>query len=377
MNKALHVLVYFFLILSIVALVFEIQLNDKRSLLTARNRMQENYIVKIAKTVEIGDPAKAPVLELKKDCDPVEAKIIDIPNTDNVLDDYKNQLEQSNLDTFSWDDSAHRQQLRMVYVLDAEGKIVYDGTEPVMTGPGTEDELLSQLFESAKKMQEKLNNTRAELAALRGKLETVVGEINDLKPKARQDKVTIVEKQEQIQKLEGEKSELENQITKLKAQIDELNAEITSLKDEVVTAKNETEEAKEELAKREKLIDQLKKMVQELMNKNVGEKGTGRAVASIPAGDKGKVTEADNENMFAIIDFTEEAIMQLKGNNPDAPLSALELGVRRPGFDGPAGEFVGRVKIRQEVKGQTFVICDILGNWEQAKLEPGDIIFAD
>ena len=40
MNKALHVLVYLFVILSAAALWFEIELNKKRSLLTDRNRLQ-------------------------------------------------------------------------------------------------------------------------------------------------------------------------------------------------------------------------------------------------------------------------------------------------------------------------------------------------
>ena len=40
MNKALHVLVYFFLVLAGTGLFFEIQLNAKRALLTDRNRMQ-------------------------------------------------------------------------------------------------------------------------------------------------------------------------------------------------------------------------------------------------------------------------------------------------------------------------------------------------
>ena len=59
------------------------------------------------------------------------------------------------------------------------------------------------------------------------------------------------------------------------------------------------------------------------------------------------------------------------------PLPALELGVKRSGHSGAAGEFVGRVRLRQEVKGKTLVICDILSAWEQDKLKANDVIFAD
>ena len=377
MNKALHVLVYLFLVLAGAGLYFEIQLNAKRALLTDRNRMQEEYFIRIAKTIEKSEAEKAAPLELKKDSDPVEAKIVDIPNTDNVLEDYNNSLETANLDTFQWDNQASKEQLRMIYVLDADGNPVMDGNQPLKTGKGTEDELLSTLFEAAKGQQTRLNTTRAELVTLRGKLEVAIEEINKLKPVMRQDKVLIEEKKAEITKLEEAKAALESEITKLKSHIEELNTEITSLKDQVVTAQNETEECKEELAKKDKIIESQKKIIKESVQTSGGKAQAGTAVASIPAGDKGEIVEADNENMFAIVKFSDEAFEQLRGGNKDTLLPALELGVRRKGFNGAAGEFVGRIKIRQEIKGKPYVICDILGSWEQDKLAKDDIVFAD
>jgi DNA repair exonuclease SbcCD ATPase subunit len=378
MNKALHVLVYVFLALAAAALYFELQLNAKRSLLTDRNRLQEDYFIKIAKTVEKADPAKDSSLEIKKDVSPVEARIVDSPDMENVLDEYPGALEQANLETYNWDNQSIREQLRQVYVLDAEGKPVMDGNEPLMRGKGTEDELLNKLFESCKTQQSRLNSTRAALGDLRAKLENVVAEINKLKPIARQDKITIKEQQDKVAKLEGEKSTLENQVTKVKSQIDELNSEITSLKDEVATAKDETEATKEEYAKAQKLIEQLKKLLQEsIQTQSAKSVGGAAAVTSLPAGDKGKVIEADNENMFAIIEFSAEAMKELKGANLENPLPSMELGIKRPGFQGVAGEFIGRIRLRQEVKGKNFVVCDILGSWEQDKVKAGDVIFAD
>ena len=240
MNKFLHVLVYVFLLVAGTGLFFELELNKKRAELTDRNKMQENYIVRIAKTVEKVEPAKDAVFEIKRDASPVEAKIVDVPDMENILEDSQAPLEQTNLETYNWDNQTDRHQLRSVYVLDVEGKPVMDGNEFLKTGKGTEDELLNRLFESAKAQQSRLNTTRAALTDLRGKLETVVNELNKLKPEARQDKVTIVEKNEKIAKLEAEKADLENQIVKLKSQIDELNQEVTSLTDEVAAAKDET-----------------------------------------------------------------------------------------------------------------------------------------
>ena len=377
MNKFLHVLVYVFLLTAAAGLYFELELNKKRAELTDRNKMQENYIVRIAKTVEKVEPAKDAVFEIKRDASPVEAKLVDVPDMENVLEDYQAPLEQTNLETYNWDNQTDRHQLRSVYVLDAEGKPVPDGTEFLKTGKGTEDELLNRLFESAKAQQSRLNTTRAALTDLRGKLETVVNELNKLKPEARQDKVTIVEKNEKIAKLEAEKADLENQIVKLKSQIDELNQEVTSLKDEVAAAKDETEAVKEELEAKKKMIEQLKEMIKRSVQAKGERPLGGTAVTALPAGDKGKVVQADNENMFVIVEFTEDAMKQLKGEDLKGPLPLLELGLRRPGFNGEAGEFIGRIRLRQEVQGKPYVICDILGAWEQDKVQVNDILFAD
>ena len=378
MNKALHFLVYVFLALAAAALWFELELNAKRSVLTDRNRQQEDYLVKIARMVESSEPDKTTMAEpISMDDSPVEARIVDSPDMKDMLEGYNAYLE-SNLDTYNWSD-AERTQLRMIYQLDGEGKPVMDLGQPRKDGPGTASELLERLLASSKSQLARLNSTRAELKTLRGRLSSVVAEVNRLKPEARQDKVTIVEREAKITKLEGEKADLENQVTKIKSQIDELNQEIASLKDEVTTAKDETEAVKEDLAKAEQRNKTLEKLVRESIPTKNTVSAAGTAVTSLPAGDKGVVIEADNDNMFAIVKFSDEAMKELKGENLDRPLPSLEVNVRRPGFSGPAGEFVGRLRLRQEVKGRPYVVCDILGAWEQeqAKISANDVIFAD
>ena len=377
MNKALHVLVYLFLALSAASLWFELELNKKRTLLTDRNRLQEEYFIKIAGTVEKVEPNKDATAETKKDVSPVEAKEVDIPETENVLEEYNAYLEQDNLETFAWDSMSVKEQLRNVYVTDSEGNVVMDGTVPETKGPGTERELLEQLFEASKKMQSKLNTTRAELVKLHRIVDDQVDELNKLKPEARKDKVALVEKTEQIAKLEESKSSLENQVVKIKAQIDELNAEIASLKDEVTTAQDETEAAKEELQKSQKLVDQLKKLVQQLVADAQMRTGDKSNITTLPAGDKGKVVEVDNASMFAIVEFSDTAMKELKGDNLDHPIPVIEFGVKRPGYKGAAGEFVGRIRLRQEVREKNYVICDILGAWKQDDVKADDVIFAD
>ncbi len=381
MNKALHALVFVFLALAAAALWFELQLNAKRSLLTDRNRQQENYFVSIARTIEKAEPDKSVTADpINMDVSPVEARPVDSPDMENVLDGYNAYLETANLDTYNWDNSTDRGQLRKVYAVDDEGNPVMDLGQPQMTGRGTADELLKKLFESAKAQQSRLNSTRAELVSLRGRLASVVNEINTLKPAAREDKIALADKEEKISKLETEKADLENQVTKIKGQIDELNQEISSLKDEVVVAKDETEAAKEEIEK----LTQRNQVLEKALKESFQTRGAASvasagdvSVTALSAGDKGKLVRVDNESMFAVVAFDDAAMKELKGENLDRPLPTIELAVRRPGYNGDAGEFVGRIHLRQEVKGKNYVVCDILEAWSQAELEVNDVVFAD
>lgn len=375
MNKVLHALVYVFLALAATSLYFELQLNAKRTLLTDRNRLQEDYIVKLARTIENEAPAKDVAFEVKKDISDVEAKLVDSPEMENLLEDYNASLEQSNLKTFNWENMSDREKLRNVYVLDEEGQPMMDGTTPLMRG-SDEDKMLESLFNAAIEQQKRLNTTRAALPELREKLETVTAELNKLKPEARQDKVTIEEKEEQIATLESEKSELQNQVAKIKGQIDDLNNEITSLKDEVNTAKEETEIANEELEKAKKLIGDLKKMIQDQSGRT-GSANADSLITQLSIGDKGKIIDADNVNMFVIVEFDEDALTDLKGEDRQKPLPHIELGIKRPGFKGEAGEFIGKIRLRQEVKGKPYVVADIISAWTQDEIKVDDVVFAD
>lgn len=378
MTKLLHVFVYIFVALSGAALWFELQLNAQRDTLADRGRLQEDYLIKIASTIEKAEPDKTASTEMRMDVSPTEAKIVDTPETEDLLDGYKFYLEKQSLETFSWG-MRERQQLRDVYATDAEGKPVMDGGRPLMDGPGTEKELLEQLFQACVAQQARLNTTRGELKNLRDRFEQAVAEVNKLKPELRQAKVATAEALSSKNKIESSASTSESQIVKLKAKVDELNAEIASLRDEVVSARDEADATKEDLAKCLKQNEQLKTLSKNaLTQKTAGDRALeSAALTSLPAGDKGVVVEADANTMFAIIKVTDATMKELLGEDLKKPLSPLELSVKRPGYKGTAGEFVGRLRLRQTVPGKNYIICDILGNWAQGEIEPNDIIFAD
>ena len=141
--------------------------------------------------------------------------------------------------------------------------------------------------------------------------------------------------------------------------------------------------AKEENAALEKKIKQLQKLMQQMAQQQNQASGTasggpgGTAVTSLPAGEKGKISAVDNKLMFCVIEFTDDAMKEMLGAERQGTLPALTLGIRRKGFSGPAGEFVGKVSLRQSVSGKNYVIADILGDWRQAEINEGDVVFSE
>ena len=380
MNKALHALVYVILAVAGAALFFEIKLYQKRELLSERNDQFADSIVKVAGTIEKANAA-APANtehEAHQDVSPVEAKEVDTPQKKNLLEEYNWVLEAANNETFNWG-SGERAQLRVLYKLDDEGNKIPDPGYPgsfVKSGPGTAQELLDQLFERAKAQRANLDTTRAELKQLRQKLEGLVREYNERLVDARKDKVTIVKHEGTIADLEDQKKAVEEQLQKTKAQVEEQNAEIASLKDEVTNAKEETEAVKEDLAKLEKTKEQLVQLLKkQAASQSVAAATPGSAVTSLPVGDKGKLVYVNNELMFAIVQFSDEAMQELLGPERQNPLPPLEMGIVRR-KDG-AATYVGHVRLRQIIQGKNYVMADILRNWEQAKAEKDDVIISE
>ncbi|MBO7166447.1 MAG: hypothetical protein J6V88_02850 [Kiritimatiellae bacterium] len=375
MNKAVNALVFVILAIAAVALYFEMNLYKKRKLQEDRHQVLVEYIDNIAKTIEKTDAPKATTVpEARKDISPVEAKLVDVPETENFLEDYPAELEEANRETFKWG-PMEKGQLRKVYQ-EIAGMPVDDPANPgsyLKSGPGTAAELLEGLFERAKAQQAKLNTTRAELAQARTKIETLVNDYNKLTPIARQDKVTIEEKKQQISELEEAKKAVEEQLAKTKSQVEELNAEVTSLKDELTSAKDETEGVKEELAKQEKLVEQLKQLLQKQQQRpSVAASANGTvAAAQFTAGVKGKFVAIDNEGMFGTVEFTPEAMVELMGEGQKNALPLLEMGVRR------GKQYVGKIRLRQAVAGKNLVVVDVLGDWKQCDIQNGDEVFPD
>lgn len=406
MNKALHVFVYLFLILTGVAFYYTYEVYKDKEELSDRNNLLRKYIreivINIEDSSEYKSAAKGPADDensdsqpYKKDTSPTDAewsnkyvategrpaqRTQDEIQMENVLrgsENWSYDLEKNDHKTKTWNPSTDDKKLRTIYVdSEAAGKVT-DGSEA--------DRFLRSIVDACKTQRERLNKTRDALPSLRLVIEDLVKEINGLKPQIRDANATIIARDVTIEDLTGQKTKLESELVERKSEIERLKGDVISLKDEVTSAKEETETAKEELAKEKEMVEKLKKMVQDLQKSiysqaavagnNAGEVGS--AVTSVSAGNKGKIIEVDNDAVFAIIEVTPEAMKELKGNDLMRPLPLLEFVVTRPGFKGPAGEIVGRIRLRQEVVGKNWIICDILANWSQDNLKKDDVIIAD
>jgi len=377
MGKVLRIFVYIILVLSAVSLFFAWKLFEKRELLMARNRVFEDSFIKIARTVEAADPADAAAPSVQKDISEVSDRELTNPERDAVLEAYPMKLEQQNLPTLDFGSTDKRLQLRSYYVLDAEGKPVPDPVDnkPSTKGPGSMQELMDQLFERSKIQQATLNKTRSELTKMRELATVSVEEINRLKTDSRATKVALKGEKEKVVTLTSEKETLEGRVAKLNAEKRELTAELTDAKNEVEKLNEDKVTLNEDLAKIRQAYDELKERYAGKRTPAGQAAGDSVTLTALSAGDKGSIIEANDELKFVIINFSDDAMVEMLGEERQNALPQFEMNIRRPGRQSASGEFVTRIKLRQAVRGKNLVVADILNDWQQVPVEKGDVVF--
>ena len=382
MNKAVHALVYVILAVAGVALYFEMNLFDKKELLKDSNEQLRNCIVKLSSFLEAEDAPAAASLEAKKDISPREAREVDDPDTENLLEDYHPEFEKADLKLMKWSD-AQAAQLRRLYDLDGDGNKKPDAANPgkfITKGPGTAQELVDAITDRASKQYEKLGKTRNELAGVRAKLQKLVADYNELPKEIRLNKIEIEKKVKEIDTLTDEKTALEDKLQKAKAEVDDLKAEVTSLKDEVASAKDETEAVKEELDKEKQKVERLTNLLKTQSAAPRVAAGSGVGGGQLTNGDKGTVASANNEKLYVIVKFDDAALDELIGADRNGALPLHEMLVARSveGADGKkTRKIVGKIRLRQWTPKTNLVTADILADWQQEPIEVGHVVFPE
>jgi len=383
MNKAVHVLVYVILAVAGVALYFEMKLFEKKELLKDSNEQLRNCIVKLSSFIEAEDAPAASGLEAKKDVSAREAREVDDPDMENLLEDYHPEYEKTDLKLMSWGTSQSAQ-LRKLYALDADGNKKVDEANPdkfIMTGEGTAQQLIDSITGRANKQYEKLGKTRQELANVRTKLQKLVGDYNELPKEIRLNKIEIEKRGKEIEQLTTEKAAVEDQLQKSKAEVEELKTEVTSLKEEVSAAKDETEAVKEDLNKAKETVERLTNMLKtQTSAPRASTTGAVTGGGQLTNSDKGTVSFADNKKLYVIVKFEDAALDELIGAERNGALPPHEMLVVRDakGADGAQKKrIVGKVRLRQWTPKSNLVTAEILQDWQQAPIEKGDVVRPD
>lgn len=377
MNKAVHALVYVILAVAGVALYFEMKLSDKKELLKDSNTQLRDCIVKLSSFIEAEDAPPAQGLEAKKDISAREAREVDDPDTENLLEDYSPEYEKSDLKLMKWGD-AQAAQLRQLYALDAEGNKQPDTANPgqfITKGKGTAHELIEVITDRASKQYEKLGKTRQALANVRGKLQKLVRDYNELPKEIRLNKIEIEKDEKEIEKLTKEKAEVEENLQKSQDEVKDLKNEVASLKDEVSAAKDETLAVKEALEKAKETIETMRVMFQKqtaaprVAVGSVAEGGGGQLTNS----DKGTISLANNEKLYVVVKFSDEALDELIGADRNGALPPHGMLVIRENAE-KKKTIVGKIRLRQWTPKTNLVIADILQDWQQAPFEKNDVV---
>ena len=382
MGKVLRILVVLMFLLGIGALALSLMNFNKRELLIGRTHLLEEGYIQLAKTIESKDMPDVPQPALPAlDISPVTAREMDNPETSDFWDDYKHNLETpaSQIPMLDLGTDSNRLQLRQLYKLGGDGKPEIDALtgRPAQKGPGTMADLMDSTLKRAMAQSSLLGTTRAELKKVREELARTIELANAVKKEGRKDKKTIETLNETIAKLQDEKRQLTAKVSKLESQIDDLNAEVAE-------AKLENDKLVENISDLERQVKKLQDDINKLSARGVtvatAASAQGGAVAAnmegkLTPGTCGAIVGGSDEWKFVVVRLDDAFLDELVGPERDQPMPQIELMVRRPGLEGPSGDFVTRIRLRQIIREKNLVIADILASWQQAPIATGDVVY--
>ncbi len=369
MNIVLRILVIVTLILNGVALWFANALYNKRELLVDSNTDLRAGIVKIASTLEApapeteGEEEALPTTRVDRDISTVESSNADIPpDYSSFWKSYDESLEKVSAESYEIPEPLD---LAQVYVLDPTTKQAKrDATgRPIRTG-SLLNKVIDEVVRVSNEQRVLANKVRAQLTKIREEYEDAVVELNQVKKDARKSLKTIEEKEAQISTLEDEKRGLEEQISGLKEQI-------TSLEEEKQTLQQDLDLANENLEAAQNEVKTLKEQLENIAKMGIQSGGGAAAAvagANVAAGPKGKLVRVDNEYNFCVLELTDEAYAEIIGEDGSLKMPEMECWIYRDNVDAP----LAKIRFTNVVKNLKAVTADILVDWKQAPLAPGD-----
>jgi hypothetical protein len=317
MDKVLKVFVVLLLIVSAVALAFEIKLFLQRGELKGRNQLLGRYVTQIAKTIEV----------------PPEG------TNDLAATDFPRM-------------QVTEEQLKPFYQRDAAGNIVKDSSGNKLTsGPNTMDMVLKDIVTRADLQYSRLNDTRSGLTQTRN---------------------VLTETKDTLTKTEGELTQTKDTLKTTSDNLDVAKQDIETKKTQLeeLTAKNEACEAKSEkqaaevgkltdkLSDRESQLEATKRYVERLQKELAVCQGGGDTNLP-PPGLQGQIVFVNTNWNFVVVDVMPQAKV--------IPLT--DLTVQRN------DKLVGKVRVSEVLADRNFAVGEILPDWAQFAPEKGDYVF--
>ena len=372
MGKLLKVLTVFIFLFSIAAFVLGILNFNKRELLIGRTHMLEQYVTKIASTIETEQPEFDGTPDHQEwDLDEVSDHVNDDPEMSDFWGSYSNALETSGTVFVNLGTRQAKDQLAQYYHMvphpEKPGVMIIDRDaqdRPVVEGKGTMHDLLQDTLERADAQLKRLNTTRRQLIELRMQLEEVAGLLNEEKRQRRENLATITQLRKKIEELENIIVQKDNEIARLEREKAELNDQIADLNAQI-------EQKDQMIQEQETQIARLKDQVDRLLAERAEDptfRGGLSAELTLTAGLKGKVREVNREYAFVVVEFTPEAKAEITPNDEFHP---IELMVNRKGENGE-DVIVTRLRIVTKPGEDGLAIAENMYGWEQVPVEVGD-----
>jgi chromosome segregation ATPase len=310
----LRALIVILLVLSVAALVMELKLFGQREELKGRNQKLASGVIRLAETIEA--PASTNADLVAKDAPHVK-----------LTDD----------------------QLKKYYGVDAAGK-------KTTQGPGTLDDLLTDLAGKASVQFSRLNDTRDALDQNRTKLtqtadtlkqteETLTSTKKDLKDNqdlVASQKTELEQKKESLAQLQEQKDAADTKVEKQTAEITKLSEKLT-----------------DENSKLKATQDYAKKLEKQLAVMRYGGAGNEGGSNAPPPGIQGQIVVVDTNWNFVVVDML-----------PDGHLYPMtDLMVQRD------SKLVGKVRVSEVRSEQSLAVGEVLTDWQQLPVAAGDYVF--
>lgn len=375
MGKLLRVLVVLVWLLTVGALVLGVLLFNRREMLKGRTQKLESTLKALGPTIEASEAERKPAEFPARDIDNCTAELIAQPQQSAFWKTYEVHREQQGLPFLE----VNKRELQLMQFYKIDPITQKPQKDPatglkVTSGEGTMQEVLDDVVAKSMAQLQRLNDTRQQLKTLREELVDTINELNKRKGELRQALNTIVERdktiaqlEEKIKGLQQQIAGLEEEIKSLKDNIAELNQTITKKNEDIDVCSNVIRQLKQKLAEFEKAQNTTR-----TRDDAASSGGGGILEVSIQNGKKGRVRAVNPTWGFVVLELSDDFLRELCGKDLSAPPPpAVDMHIKR----GPDEKYVTKVRLIQVRKDQKIGVADVLSDWLQMPVQPGDEVF--